>query len=385
VQSLSQNDLALTEMLRITDEVIIVGIDDNLYTMKSLRTAKLFTRPQYVLQRFSARFHLTPFLAPIARIAPALLLIALGRREDAPQRASQAVLRNLLSAIICYDLQGRDKQTVPDLLRDHMHGPRFTINHGLSITRPDQEGDSPTQVASPKLPPNFGDERKAFVVSHQEADAWAEGFGLRPDQMIVTGVPRHDPIAIECYQAASAAQHRIPWQRVIFLISRPSNEVWLTLDLKVRQIRVIHQFCIQHDLGLVVRCHPSESASDVRSALPSEEEGDTWVVSDAHPLHIARHAEFAVTFHSGLPIEMLALGVPTIEFQSGTYPGKTIERDSGLVVPADSEEEFLTAASALLVDRTTVTAGLQAAKLRHYAESTGAIRTIVEELERSVE
>jgi hypothetical protein len=42
--------------------------------------------------------------------------------------------------------------------------------------------------------------------------------------------------------------------------------------------------------------------------------GDKWVYSDLHPFVLGKESTFAISFYSGVVIDMVALGVPTIEY-----------------------------------------------------------------------
>lgn len=112
--------------------------------------------------------------------------------------------------------------------------------------------------------------------------------------------------------------------------------------------------------------------------------GQTWTLSQAHPQHIAENAVFAVSFLSGLPAELLAYGVPTIERRLTTSPSPSSERSLGLVLGADSEEEFMVAAGRLLSGGREVVEGLRASWLRGYSDPRGSVETIVRELEAAV-
>lgn len=235
----------------------------------------------------------------------------------------------------------------------------------------------------PKLrSPDVGHEYRAYAVNQQEAALWSKTYGLEADQVLITGVPRHDPAAMRYYSEASQSRAHIPWGRIIFIISRPSNSSWLTPESKAEALNEIHRFGQQHGLGVVIRCHPSERTRDVLGSLPRSGMGKTWMLSHAHPVHIAKYAEFAVSFHSGVPIEMLAMGVPSIELQLRGFPGVTDERRHRLVLAADSLEQFRERGEAILRDRAAITQQLVATKVSLYSNSDGAINTIVSDIER---
>jgi hypothetical protein len=359
---LTEEDFAVSEMIRIADRVLAIGLDNQLYSMRTLRTARRFARPQHLLRRVSKHRPLR-FLKALNRRLPAWLCSILRASGDPPEPATRGLL---------VEIQGRRR--VEGLLREFLRGPRLSVSHGLSPHFAPSSG-----IAG--LPGGGTHERRVFAASEREAAYFSKQFGLRSEQVVVTGIPRHDPDAIRYLRTASSALHDIPFARVVFLISRAANDSWLSQEIKAAAVRAVHDFCKDVGLALVARCHPSESETDLRAALPKDEEGSTWMTSEAHPLQIGQHAEFAVSFHSGLPIEMLTVGVPTIEFQLGGFGGQAAERANGLVIAADSVDEFRAAAAQILSDKARVTSSLIASKERLYASSEGAVRKIVSELE----
>lgn len=383
VQSLSENDVTFAELLTITDHLLVAALDERLYLVGNLKIARIFTLPQSVLQqclgwRFAKRSALR------ARFAPPIIAQMLRTTGVTCEVVSSELASELRRSTVLYDLQGRLKRPVPHLIRQYFHGPRFSVNHGLSLSVGALSGFETVAKNVPKpKSPNAGYEHRAFAANQQEADLWAQTYALEASQVLVTGVPRHDPTAIRYYVEASQSRAHIPWGRVIFVISRPSNSSWLTPESKAEALNEVHRFGKHHGLGVIIRCHPSEKTKGVVRSLPRSGRGHSWVLSHAHPLHIAQYAEFAVSFHSGLPVEMLTMGVPTIELQLRRFPGITAERRHGLVLAADSLEEFRRHGEAVLRDRAAITQRLIAAKKSLYSNSNGAVRTIVRDIQRS--
>jgi len=46
----------------------------------------------------------------------------------------------------------------------------------------------------------------------------------------------------------------------------------------------------------------------------SSEYGKSWVYSGLHPFFLGQNCRFAITFFSGVAIDMMKIGVPTIEY-----------------------------------------------------------------------
>ena len=65
----------------------------------------------------------------------------------------------------------------------------------------------------------------------------------------------------------------------------------------------------------MVKLHPKERKEGLyEEVFGAETYGDKWVYSDLHPFVLGKESAFAISFYSGVAIDMLALGVPTIEY-----------------------------------------------------------------------
>ena len=67
--------------------------------------------------------------------------------------------------------------------------------------------------------------------------------------------------------------------------------------------------------NIVVKLHPKERKEGLyEEVFGTDTYGDKWFYSDIHPFVLGKESAFAISFYSGVPIDMLALGVPTIEY-----------------------------------------------------------------------
>ena len=54
-------------------------------------------------------------------------------------------------------------------------------------------------------------------------------------------------------------------------------------------------------------------------ALPKEECGIGWMVSNLHTFFLGKHSKFAICFYSGVVSDMISIGIPTIEMLDSKY------------------------------------------------------------------
>ena len=137
--------------------------------------------------------------------------------------------------------------------------------------------------------------------------------------MEVVGVPRHSPKWIEFIQLNILKQsNKINAQNngSIFIISRPGSTNYFPHERKKKALENIKQLA-WNDLkkNIVVKLHPKERKEGLyEEVFGAETYGDKWVYSDLHPFVLGKESAFAISFYSGVAIDMLALGVPTIEY-----------------------------------------------------------------------
>jgi hypothetical protein len=331
-----------------------------------------------------------------AGTAPAVLTAALVRALM-PSSARRARLRldelARPTTRLCYDIyvQGKlDGRTELRTVLDALAGvPRFSLHHGIDVVVP-----APT--TTPLIHPNA--EARTYLYADTERAAYHHNHGLDPSGLAVVGIPRHDPAWLAQVVAASRARHDVPWEGSVLVISRPAGSSYLPLERKVAALRALHRIvCDELGLRLVIKPHPKEGDDGaIDAALPSGEEGRTWMRSAAHPFHLARHSVAAVAFHSGVVVDMLALGVPVIELIDvrglARHDGADAARDelgrpqfssfrrAGMVLAAHDADELRDAMHRILDEPDAVLAQLRSARDRVFAPCDGAIERIVADL-----
>jgi hypothetical protein len=199
-----------------------------------------------------------------------------------------------------------------------------------------------------------------YSMSDLETNGYKKCFGILGENIITVGVPRHDNDWIEFLVGRSKLINEIEFDSFVFLISRPASP-YNTIERKRKALKDIYNtICIKHGLKLVLKKHPKESINGVDARMYMEvfgleNYGKTWVYSNSHAFVLGSKAIFAVSFYSGISIDMLAINKPTIEYLDlsnldlydnshslrGKYGEPVFEyRYLNLVLGARSNEEF---------------------------------------------
>ena len=320
--------------------------------------------------------------------------------------ARRSGLRNSWSdgpILVCYDFETNAKPDSRSALEGINEVARFSVSHGLGIPLgPDQR---PAGNLTEK-------DHRVYAYGSDHADYFHRAPRTTKPHVVITGVPRHDPESRRSLVARSGETVDPAWTRSVLLVSRQATsqrEVpgksprdWLPAGRKVAHLRAIHRvICEQEGLRLLVSTHPKEkNDGTLQRGLPTSEEGRTWRFTTVHPLVLAEHIDFAIVFSSGVVLDLLVSGIPTIEFQDVTgasaYDGpdalrdtegrilRTAQRRGGLVLPADDELDLARQVRRIRTQRQDVVAELTDAYTRLYASPVGAIDRILHDMEQVV-
>jgi hypothetical protein len=287
---------------------------------------------------------------------------------------------------------------VRNLVRELGDPPSFSLFHGLGYFDPVEES----------RPARRTPVQRAYAYSEGHRQRLLRDHDLDASVVRVTGVPRHDPDGPSLLAGLTDGVIGEDWDGSVLLISRPSTSGedrpttatdWLPAGRKAEQLRALHRVvCEEQGLRLIVTMHPKERDDrSIRQVLPAEDEGRAWMLTESHPLVLAPRLSFAVSFSSSVAIDLLSVGVPTIEFQNvrgaSAFDGpdalydaegrilRTSERRNGLVLAAEDETDLRAQVRQVLERRDAVLAVLEDAYRARYADPRGAVASIVRDLE----
>lgn len=211
--------------------------------------------------------------------------------------------------------------------------------------------------------------------SEREADHYVRSFGLGERDIIVTGIPRHHPDWVSFMGTKPLGQSSAKRNGNILLISRPGGSLYLPHAKKEKYIAEVGDLASSVGLRILVKLHPREIYGEVYDRIlgPSNK-GRTWDFTDSHVFELHDQVIFAVSFLSGVPLDLIQLGIPTIERldlrgvsewgingsdRDALHHMATMYRKYGLVRGATTEAEFFSIATEILTDRNHVVAELK--------------------------
>ena len=278
-------------------------------------------------------------------------------------------------AFILFDLYEESKLYNIELLKYFNENPKFSIQHGININ---DSGviDTTSKETYSAIRKNI----KAYLFSSMEIPFYEKKYALDKSNMDVVGVPRHAPDWMKFIRSNIVEQNTKNDSIIkgsVFIISRPGNTKYHSYERKKKALEGIKRL-VWSDLkkNIVVKLHPKEKNEGIyEEVFGSDSYGEKWVYSDLHPFILGKESCFAISFYSGVPIDMLALGIPTIEYLDlrgiPEYDNDESLRDAlghpvlsfrylDLVLGASDYDQMRSHAIKIIKDRETVLSRLQA-------------------------
>lgn len=241
-----------------------------------------------------------------------------------------------------------------------------------------------------------------FNMSDMENNGYQQCFGVLPKNLIHAGIPRHDLDWMNFIGEYNSDAECVG--DYIFIIGRPASG-YNTVERKIKALREISELAYEkYGLKIIVKKHPKESLDGIdgkiyREGLGQKSYGEKWIYSSDHPINIGKNARFCVCFYSGVAIDMLKLGKPTIEYldlrglprydnqDSLRDPKGTAvfgERYAGLVIGVSSKKELEESVDAIMKSAGSVLKSLQNNYLRYFEPFEGASSFVAKEIIRRI-
>jgi hypothetical protein len=302
-----------------------------------------------------------------------------------------------LKYVTLFDICELGKPYNKELYNIISNTPNFSILHGTGIT-----GIQTNQVYKVKkdMPKIDVKNTTAYIFSEKEISFYEDAYGLTRKQIKVYGIPKHQKEWIKELTSKS----NISESRYIFVISRPTNE-WLTIERRRKFLEMIKNIAIKYQLKIFIKLHPKEAKGSltkgnlVKKIFNSGSDSIDWDYSNIHPFTLGKNCEFAVSFYSGVAVDLLPLGVPTIELSNFTgieqedneyslrnSRGEAVReyRYLNLVLGASSYEEFDRHVIEIMNNKEKVVRSLQANYLKLFPVIENVNTLIAEEIENTI-
>lgn len=212
--------------------------------------------------------------------------------------------------ILLFDLHEIEK-TYARYIEDHFSGmKKYSLLHGINVQG---IGDSQREIKESMRLRDVSN-INALLFSHEERQFYRNKYGLEGSNLQVIGIPRHEAQWLASVEANHGGVDFDKTKRFIFVIGRPSNEMYHPRERKIQALQDIRKMAEKFGLDVVVKTHPKEhDHATYLKAFKDMSQGLSFNFTNSHPLVLGRHCVFAVSFFSGVAVDMVRLGMPVIE------------------------------------------------------------------------
>lgn len=223
------------------------------------------------------------------------------------QAVSELIGNHGSKGILLFDLYEVDKPYMADIISIAQCWPKFSLLHGIGVRG--LPGDVRTDSGI-----NFGpDQTTALLLSSLESDFYVKQYGLKKENLSVIGIPRHSAEWVSRLQTWEASNFMPPAEGFIFVVSRPVEGAHAK-KMRIEAVKEIFAVAVKHGLSVIIRLHPTEEQDGIYEEVFGPENARVnWIISNEHPLVLAKTCTFAVTFHSGVSLDVIRQGAPVIE------------------------------------------------------------------------
>lgn len=306
IEQLNTTGILEQEAARIFSSYLVQSIFGNWFITNTLSETQTAHKPK-TWQRLLLRLKNHAGKYPVIKGLMPQLWQLLQRTEAVMCKNHICNMPDILSKTnaMLFDLHESVKDYAEDIFAAVRPCPKFSLLHGVNINL--------EQASTNPLPQKKLEHTKAYVFSALERAHYEKRFGITGDDVVLRGVPKYDPDWIEKLTRATTADH--PWHNFVFIVSRPTLP-YLPYERKQAALQQIKHIIIdKHQLKVVVKHHPKEQSDGLyERVFGSANYNKTWCYTSNHPLTIAKKAKFAISFFSGVAVDMIVSDCPVLEY-----------------------------------------------------------------------
>lgn len=153
-------------------------------------------------------------------------------------------------------------------------------------------------------------------------------YGINLNKVHVVGIPRHDYSWINFVQNNSHILKKGFDKNTILILSRNVLKQHLLFIEKLKSVKNIKRIFIDNlGMKVVIKAHPNENHKTIigrrleniyEDIFGLENYGKTWIYSNLHVFSLGQNAKLAISFNTGVVLDLIAMGVPCVEYIEST-------------------------------------------------------------------
>ena len=390
VQFINQENVLIKLAETLFDRIIFkthsgLWLEVNSFS-EAISVNRLGQVPKLLIQLLD-RFAHIPVLKYLSR--PVYLIYGIIDRYRFKQKLiSLEVVNHDLDSLL-FDVYEEHKVYNAELIKTMIGKPKYSICHGINIDL------DPIVCRCPGGRDKL--DVRAYLFSKDEIDYYTKTFCLSENQLRVVGIPRHeDAWIMKMLDRQESLEPAIPTDTYVFIISR-SLSPYFPYERKKKALIDIKRLVIDAlNFKIIIKLHPKESHDGLyEDVFGIDKQGKEWMYSDAHPFYIGRRAFFAISFFSGVAIDMIALDIPVVEYLDlrglPAYDNDKALRDEtgdpvfsyrylGFVLGASNYDQLRSHVSLIMRSRTQVIHRFRSVYHEKFPDATGTPNGIATEI-----
>jgi len=241
--------------------------------------------------------------------------------------------------ILLYDIHVENNSRVSDILQ--LFYNKYSLPHALSMLS--YKGELPKLVDVDNK-----DNIEIYMYAEFQKKHYISKYGINLDKTHVVGIPRHDCKWIKMIQEKYDKAPDDFNDNSILILSRHASNGLLLFNDKLKSVKNIKKLFIDKlGMKVVIKLHPNEKQEKIlfnkkeniyENEFGIDNYGLTWIYSDLHVFSLGKGKKLAISFNTGVVLDLIAMGVPCIEYiESSTKFEKNMTEFT--------EYEFITRAS----------------------------------------
>ena len=269
-------------------------------------------------------------------------------------RLKHDMLKNSITHMdaLLYDIHVENNSKVFDILQLFKNNRKYSLPHALSML-----------IYEDQLPKLVNINNKSNIRTYVYAKFQSEHYFLKykinKSDVRIVGIPRHSQEWIKTVQRLSCNLPKyFENDDTIVILSRQVSDAHLLFDEKVESVKNIKKIFIDRlGMKVVIKAHPNEIHERVftnkkenvyEDVFGLVNYGITWIYSNMHVFALGKGKRLAISFNTGVVIDMIAMGVPCVEYIESNIKSDSSERKLtefsryGLVERVSSYNELCT-------------------------------------------
>jgi hypothetical protein len=223
--------------------------------------------------------------------------------------------------VLLYDIHSERNRIVSNILKLFINN-KYSLPHALTMAI---DKDLPVNIIKKTNIINKDNNIKEYVYAKFQGRQHSIKYGTDENKICVVGIPRHDQKWIKKIQEESPKlPSHFDNNKTVVLLSRHVSNAYCLFDEKNQSIKNIKKIFIDKlGMRVVVKRHPSEKKERIYSGKNEtiyedvfglNNYGLTWIYSDLHVFALGKGKKLAINLNTGVVFDMVAMGIPCIDY-----------------------------------------------------------------------